>query len=52
MTWERLADPRVRRGRVSTLHKGTIADLALTEVAGGATLDGLEPGAFDRLGPR
>jgi hypothetical protein len=37
---------------VSTLHKGAIADLALTEVAGGATLDGLEPGAFDRLGPR
>jgi hypothetical protein len=37
---------------VSTFHEGTVANLALTEVAGTATLDALEPGAFDRLGTR
>lgn len=34
---------------VSTLHAGGIMDLALTEVAGAASLAALEPGAFDRL---
>lgn len=34
---------------VSTLHTGSVMDLALTDVAGAAHLDLLEAGAFDRL---
>jgi hypothetical protein len=43
--WQTLATGAV----VSTLHTSTLMDLALTDVAGAARLEELEPGAFDRL---